>query len=112
VAMAIWFMPAKHLKSTCQQCIWRWLYCTPAAPCSTRHSAARTPARRTGGASSSCDRYRIGMRYGAGDDRTRGHHSGRHHRGDESSQGSHDWNMPSGTDMYDGVSGRQAIAHF
>jgi hypothetical protein len=47
VAMAIWFMPAKHLKSTCQQCIWRWLYCTAAAPCSTRHSAARTPRHRT-----------------------------------------------------------------
>src|SRR4029077_14281359 len=48
------------------------------------------------------------MRYGAGDDRTRGRHSGRHYRGDESGQGSHAWNMPSGTDMYDGVSGRQA----
>ena len=34
-------------------------------------------------------------------------HAG-HHRGDESGQGSHAWNMPSGTDMYDGVSGRQA----
>src|SRR6476620_8297167 len=48
------------------------------------------------------------MRYGAGDDRTRGRHSGRHHRGDESGQGSHAWNMPSGTDIYDGVSGRQS----
>jgi hypothetical protein len=32
----------------------------------------------------------------------------RHHRGDESGQGSHAWNMPSGTDMYDGDSGSQA----
>ena len=48
------------------------------------------------------------MRYGAGDDRTRGHHSARQHRGDESGQGSHAWNMPSGADIYDSAAGRQA----
>ena len=67
------------------------------APLKLKNPLTRSPSWRPGSACAT----ELAMTEHAG-------HSGRHHRGDESGQGSHAWNMPSGTGMYDGVSGRQS----